>query len=82
MLRLHVSEEAAMRKLAAGIVIITASGILSGCATFQKYPAFSAQPGGRIVTADRSGVTNLLPASRSMPPSRLAPPTTYGEPVH
>jgi hypothetical protein len=79
---LQVSEEAAMRKLAAGIIIITASCVLSGCATFQKYPAFSAQPGGRIVTADRSGVTNLLPPSRLMPPSRSAPPTTYGEPVH
>jgi hypothetical protein len=82
MLLLHLSKEAAMRKLAAGTVIITASCVLSGCATLQKYPAFSAQPGGRIITADRSGVTNLLPASRSMPPSRSAPPTTYGEPVH
>ena len=71
-----------MRKLAAGIFIITASCALSGCATLQKNPAFSSQPGGRIITADRSGVTNLFPASRSMPPSRSAPPTTYGEPVH
>jgi len=78
MLLLHVSEEAAMRQLAAGIVIITTSCVLSGCATLQRYPAFSAQPGGRIITADRSGVTNLLPASRSMPPSHQAPPTTYG----
>ena len=53
-----------MRKLAAGIIIITASCVLSGCATLQKYPAFSAQPGGRIITADRSGVTNLFPPSR------------------
>jgi len=81
MLFLQASEEAAMRNLAVG-VIITVSCVLSGCATLQKYPAFSAQPGGRIVTADRSGVTNLLPASRSMPPRRAAPPTTYGEPVH
>lgn len=71
-----------MRKLAAGTVIVITSCVLSGCATLQKYPAFSAQPGGRIVTADRSGVTNLLPASRSVHPSRSAPPTTYGEPVH
>jgi len=51
-----------MRKLAA-VVVIGAALILQGCASLQKYPAFSAQPGGRIITADRSGVTNLLPAT-------------------
>jgi len=70
-----------MRNLAASVVIGTAL-ILQGCASLQKYPAFSAQPGGRIVTADRSGVTNLLPATKTVRTARPAPPTTYGDPVH
>ena len=70
-----------MRNLAA-IGVIGAALILQGCVSLQKYPAFSAQPGGRIVTADRSGVTNLLPATKSVPATRSAPPTTYGDPVH
>lgn len=70
-----------MRTLAA-VVVINAALILQGCASLQKYPAFSAQPGGRIVTADRSGVTNLLPATKSVPHAHQAPPTTYGDPVH
>ena len=70
-----------MRKLAAIAVLGTAL-ILQGCASLQKYPAFSAQPGGRIVTADRSGATNLLPATKSAPTTRSTPPSTYGEPVH
>lgn len=70
-----------MRNLAA-IVVISATFILQGCASLQKYPAFSAQPGGRIITADRSGVTNLLPAHASMPPKHPPRPTTDGEPVH
>ncbi|HTI44650.1 MAG TPA: hypothetical protein VL693_22630 [Vicinamibacterales bacterium] len=70
-----------MRKLAA-IVVIGTTLILQGCASLQKYPAFSAQPGGRLITADRSGVTNLLPATKSAPAAHPTPPTTYGDPVH
>ena len=70
-----------MRNLAA-IVLIGAAFILQGCASLQKYPAFSAQPGGRIITADRSGVTNLLPASKSLPAQHSTRPTTFGQPVH
>jgi len=70
-----------MRKLAA-VVVIGAALILQGCASLQKYPAFSSQPGGRIITADRSGVTNLLPATKSGPVKHAAPPATYGDPVH
>ena len=70
-----------MRNLVA-IVVLGSALILQGCASLQKYPAFSAQPGGRIVTADRSGVTNLLPATKSADTARPTPPTTYGDPVH
>lgn len=70
-----------MRNLAAVVVIGTAL-ILQGCVSLQKYPAFSAQPGGRIVTADRSGVTNLIPATKSGPVRHSPPPSTYGDPVH
>jgi hypothetical protein len=56
-----------MRILMASISL-TAVLFLSGCVTFQKYPAFGTLAGaGQFVTYDRQGARNLVPPSRSEP---------------
>ena len=35
-----------------------------------------------VVVSALSGVTNLLPATKSAPAAHPTPPTTYGDPVH
>ena len=68
-----------MRILAASAVLITVV-LLSGCATTQKYPAFSAMPGGRLVLFDRQGANNLLPA-RESPSLNKPDPIPPNQPV-
>jgi len=72
-----------MRILMVGVVL-SAPMLLSGCATwqlYQLYPAFGAQPGGRLLFYDRSGAQNVLPPSgRSLAVEPSAAPNTY--PVH
>jgi hypothetical protein len=49
-------------------ISLTAVLFLSGCATFQKYPAFGRLAGaGQIVTFDRQGARNLVPPSHAEP---------------
>jgi hypothetical protein len=49
-------------------VSLTAVLFLSGCASFQKYPAFGRLAGaGQIVTFDRQGARNLVPPSHAEP---------------
>jgi len=48
-------------------VSLTAVLFLSGCASFQKYPAFGNAAGGRVVLFDRQGARNVYPPSRSEP---------------
>ena len=56
-----------MRILMASISL-TAVLFLSGCASFQKYPAFGRLAGaGQIVTFDRQGAKNLVPPSNAEP---------------
>jgi len=64
---IHIAKEVAMRILMASISL-SAMLLLSGCASFQKYPAFGRLAGaGRIVTYDRQGARNLLPPSHAEP---------------
>ena len=55
-----------MRILMASISL-TAALLLSGCVTFQKYPAFGNAAGGRVVEFNRQGARNLLPPSDREP---------------
>jgi hypothetical protein len=56
-----------MRILMASISL-TAVLFLSGCASFQKYPAFGRLAGaGQYVTFDRQGAKNLVPPSHAEP---------------
>ncbi len=46
-------------------VVLTALVFLSGCATFQRSPAFGTlYGGGQIVLFDRQGAHNVLPPSK------------------
>jgi len=56
------------------VAVVTASILLSGCTTLQRYPAFGTVEGGRFIYVDRSGARNALP-----PQNHDAPP--FPEPI-
>jgi hypothetical protein len=51
-----------MRILTASLVL-GAVVFLSGCVTFQRYPAYGTVAAGRLVLWDRTGAHNVLPPS-------------------
>jgi hypothetical protein len=63
-MHLHPHKETVMRILMASVSLIAAV-VVSGCATFQKYPAFGNAAGaGQVVEFDRQGANNLVPHSK------------------
>ena len=61
-----------MRILTA-VAFLTASICLTGCTTFQRYPAFGTVEAGRFIFVDRSGNVNLIPPQSRDATSRPEP---------